>query len=273
MRIVPLSTGTVRVSRAFLNPPRGWRRQPSLFVPSPFSDPLPIHCWVVEHDGRRLLVDTGETAAAVDVPFARFQVTPADELPAALAAVGLGVEAIDTVVLTHMHGDHVDGAVHVHRPVLISETELAYARSPFSRIMQRLLRQPLPPSIALEPFRLDSGPFGTFPLSRRLSDDGRIVAVATPGDTPGHISVICIDDDGRHVMLAGDTTDTLEQLHALRPDAIAPKVAVTVATMRRILEYGRRHPTVYLPSHDPESAGRLAAATTLARPQHDEAVR
>ena len=41
-----------------------------------------------------------------------------------------------------------------------------------------------------------------------------------PGHTPGHISVICVDDAGRHVMLAGDATDTLEQLHARRADAV-----------------------------------------------------
>ncbi len=74
MRIVALSTATVRVSRTLLDPPRGWRRQPSLFVPGPFSDPPPIRCRVVEPDGRRLLVDRGETAAAADTPSARFQV-------------------------------------------------------------------------------------------------------------------------------------------------------------------------------------------------------
>ena len=82
--------------------------------------------------------------------------------------------------------------------------------------MRRVLRQPLPPGFAPEPFALDGGPFGAFARSRALSDDGRIVAVDTPGHTPGHISVICVDDEGRHVMLAGDTTDSLEQLQSLR---------------------------------------------------------
>jgi glyoxylase-like metal-dependent hydrolase (beta-lactamase superfamily II) len=63
--------------------------------------------------------------------------------------------------------------------------------------------------------------------------------------------------------LAGDATDTLEQLQVLRPDAVAPKPAVSVATMQTILAHGREHPTVYLPSHDPESVARLQAGTTL----------
>ena len=89
------------------------------------------------------------------------------------------------------------------------------------------------------------------------------MAVETPGHTPGHVSVICVDDSHRHVMLAGDTTDTLEQLHALRADAIAPDPKVHVATMETILAHCAQHPTVYLPSHDPESAARLAGAVTV----------
>ena len=133
-----------------------------------------------------------------------------------------------------------------------------------ARVMRRVLRQPLPPGFAPEPFALDGGPFGAFSRSRALSDDGRIVAVDTPGHTPGHISVICVDDSGRHVMLAGDTTDSLEQLQSLRADAVAPDPKVHVATMETILAHCAQHPTIYLPSHDPESAARLAVATTSA---------
>jgi hypothetical protein len=77
------------------------------------------------------------------------------------------------------------------------------------------------------------------------------------------MSVICVDDAGRHVMLAGDATDTLEQLHARRADAVAPDTEVHIATLQTILSHCTRHPTVYLPSHDPASAGRLAASTTV----------
>ena len=66
-----------------------------------------------------------------------------------------------------------------------------------------------------------------------------------------------------HVMLAGDATDTLEQLKSLRADAIAPDPKVHVATMETILAHCAEHPTVYLPSHDPESAARLAGSVTV----------
>ena len=72
--------------------------------------------------------------------------------------------------------------------------------------------------------------------------------------------MICVDDAGRHVMLAGDATDTLEQLHARRADAIGPDPKAHIATLETILARCAQHATVYLPSHDPESASRLAGA-------------
>jgi glyoxylase-like metal-dependent hydrolase (beta-lactamase superfamily II) len=263
MRIHAISTGSVRLKRSFLFPSSGPRRQLDLFLPGPWSDPVPIHCWVVEHGDRVLLVDTGESAAVRNIPFAHFEVTPEQELPGAIAAAGLSLDDVSQVVLTHHHGDHVDGLVHVHAPTLINEAELEFLRTPFPRVMRRVLRQPLPPGFDPQPFTLDGEPFGAFTKSRALSDDGRIVAVATPGHTPGHISVICVDDDGRHVMLAGDATDTLEQLHARRADAVGPDPKVHVATLETILAHCAQHPTVYLPSHDPESVSRLAGGTTV----------
>ena len=264
MKIHALSTGTVRVKDSFLFARSGPRRQLSLFLPDGFSDPLPIHVWVVEHEDERILVDTGEVHSVNDIPFAKFDVAPEQELPGALATVGLGVEDIDTVVLTHMHGDHMDGGVHLgDAPVLVNSEELDYSGSLVPRFFSKVLRQPIPDGVRFVPMKLGDGPFGRFAASKRLTDDGRVIAVATPGHTPGHVSILCIDDDGNHVLLAGDATDTLEQLRSRRHDAVGPKPAVTVATIDRILAHGTEHPLVYLPSHDPESVQRLEARKTI----------
>lgn len=81
MRFHALSTGTVRLKHSFLYASTGWRRQLDLLLPGEWSGPVPIHCWAVEHDGRLLLVDTGETVGVRNIPFARFQVGLDDELP------------------------------------------------------------------------------------------------------------------------------------------------------------------------------------------------
>ncbi len=263
MKVHALTTGAVRLKHSFLVPSSGLRRKLDLFLPGPFSDPLPIHCWAIEHEGVLRLVDAGETASARNVSYARMEVTREHELPGALAAARLNLEDVSEVVLTHAHGDHIHGLVHVRARVLLNETELRALRSRMARVMRVALRQPFPPGFAPEPLALDDGPFGAFPRSRNISDDGRIVAVATPGHTPGHVSVICVDDAGRHVMLAGDATDSLEQLHARRADATGPDPKVHIATLETILAHCAHHPTVYLPSHDPDSAARLAAVTTV----------
>jgi glyoxylase-like metal-dependent hydrolase (beta-lactamase superfamily II) len=261
VRIHALSTGRVRVTDAFLHARTGPTRQVRLILPSPFSEPLPIHVWVVEDDGRRILVDAGMTAGEHDISFARFEVTREEELPGALAGIGFEPGDIDLAVLTHLHGDHMNGAAHLQIPVLVQDRELAYARTPMARALGRLFKQPLPQGVRFQALALDDGPFGAFAAHKRLTE--RVVVVATPGHTPGHTSVICVDEDERHVLLAGDVADSLEQLRARRADAVAPKPRVHVATLDRVLAHGREHPTVFLPSHDPGSVGRLEARETL----------
>jgi glyoxylase-like metal-dependent hydrolase (beta-lactamase superfamily II) len=138
---------------------------------------------------------------------------------------------------------------------LVHDAELEFLASSTARVIRRVLRQPLPTWFAPEPFTLDDGPFGAFPRSHALSDDGRIVVVDTCGHTPGHVSVICVDDSGRHIMLAGDATDSLEQLYALRADAVAPDPNAHIATMQTISLTAPRtprsicHPTIPTQRH------------------------
>lgn len=263
MRIHALPMGHVVLKQAFLHARPGLRRRLDLFLPGPWSGPMPIRGWLIEHDDERILVDMGETADVKDAPFARHSITLDDELPLALRDLGLACQDVTTAVVTHLHPDHFHGAVHLTTPVAVNETEWADATSPRGRVLQRLTGVPLPGAIDFRPVALDDGPFGAFAASRRLTADGRVLLVSTPGHTRGHTSVVAVDDDGRHVLLAGDTTDTLEQLHARRPDAITSDPGVQVQTIDRILAHAAQHPTIYLPTHDPDAVARLTAGTTL----------
>ena len=263
MKIHALTTGHVVLKQAFLHPRPGPRGKLGLFLPGPWADPVPIHQWLIEHDDHRVLIDTGETAGVKDLPFARHHVTPEDELPHALRAINLTPADVTTAIVTHMHPDHYDGTVHLTNPVLVGEAEWAEANSIRGKLGQRLTGAPIPSTVDFQPIALDHGPFGAFAESRKLTPDGRVIAVSTPGHTVGHLSIIAIDDDARHVLLAGDATDSLEQLRARRADAVAPKPDVQRQTIDRILAHGQQHPTVYLPAHDPDSVARLTARVTL----------
>ncbi len=263
MRIHFLRTGTVRVKRAFLHPRAGLRRRLDLLTPGPWSEPLPIGAWLIEHGDERILVDAGETADPKDAPFARHTVTHEDELPSALNAIGLAPGDITTAVATHLHPDHYRGTVHLKTPVLVNEAEWADATSLRGRVIQRLSGAPLPDTSVFQRIDLQDGPFCSFAASNTLTTDGRVVLVSTPGHTRGHTSVIAVDDNGRHVLLAGDATDTLEQLRARRADAITPDPKIQIQTIDRILSHAAEHPTIYLPTHDPDSVARLTADTTI----------
>jgi N-acyl homoserine lactone hydrolase len=185
MRIHALSTGTVRVKHSFLFPSAGVRRQLDLFLPGAWSEPLPIHAWAIEHDGKLMLVDTGESAGVRNVPFARFDVSPEQELPGAMRAAGLSLDDVTQVVLTHHHGDHVDGVGHVRAPVLIHDEELAFARAAFPSVMRRVLRQPLPHGFAPQAFASTAARSGPSPAVARSPTTGASSWSTRPATRPG----------------------------------------------------------------------------------------
>jgi glyoxylase-like metal-dependent hydrolase (beta-lactamase superfamily II) len=264
--ITALSTGTVRIKEKMQRGVgHGLRRRAGLFLPSPMTGERPIHVWAIEHDDGLLLVDAGESSHARDQPFATFGVTREEELDRALARAGYAPADVTTVVLTHIHGDHIGGLPHVpDARVLAGEAEIEFTNSLGAKLTRRALRQPLPPGFDAQPLRFDGPPVGAFAASAPLTADGRIVAVPAPGHTPGHLAVL-VDQGDHHVMLAGDSAYDEAQLLDLHVDAVSPDEEVARGTMQTILEHARRHPTVYLPTHDPASAARLAATQVLSR--------
>lgn len=83
-----------------------------------------------------------------------------------------------------------------------------------------------------------------------------VLIVATPGHTPGHVSVL-VRTGGLSYFLAGDASYTEKTLLARIPDGVTLFPGTTVKTLTNILSYAQREQTVYLRSHDPEAERRL----------------
>ena len=92
-------------------PPSGWRDNADLLVPdflNPDTDQwhIAIQSWVIEVDGLTVVVDTG-----VGNDRQRPHMPPLDHLNtgflAALRSAGIDPSAVDVVVNTHIHSDHV----------------------------------------------------------------------------------------------------------------------------------------------------------------------
>jgi glyoxylase-like metal-dependent hydrolase (beta-lactamase superfamily II) len=89
-----------------------------------------------------------------------------------------------------------------------------------------------------------------------VTTDGTVVIVPTPGHTNGHVSVIA-QAEGIHYFLAGDTSYSEKSMLEQIPSGFSVNDKLEVQTHAKIKTFTQQHPTVYLPSHDPESAIRL----------------
>jgi N-acyl homoserine lactone hydrolase len=103
---------------------------------------------------------------------------------------------------------------------------------------------------------------GPFDQSHLVTSDGSVVIVPTPGHTPGHVSVVVVDDDVNY-FLAGETTYTQQSLVEEQVDGVSPSEAVSLRTMQRIVRYARSQPMIYLPAHDPGAEDRLTNGITV----------
>lgn len=64
-------------------------------------------------------------------------------------------------------------------------------------------------------------------------------------------------------MVAGDTSYSEQNLLDKVADGVSPDPNQAINTMQNILDFAKQRPTIYLPSHDPDSELRLNNKQTL----------
>jgi glyoxylase-like metal-dependent hydrolase (beta-lactamase superfamily II) len=272
-KIHAIRTGLVQVRQAQASSKgHGMARVVNMLTDHEWTDWLPIYAWAIEQGSRVVLVDTGETARVHEPgyhpgwhPFyrraARFKVAPEDELGPQLRAHGIEASDVSDVILTHLHTDHAGGLRHVvGSRTWVAPTELKRAQGFMGRLNGYLPHR-WPKWWQPEALQFSNGPVGPFPNSADVTGNGEILAIPTPGHTPGHVSVLV--QGATSVFLAGDTSYTQNLLLAGKVDGVSPDEEVSRQTLANIREFARQRPLVYLPSHDPESEVRLEGGITL----------
>jgi glyoxylase-like metal-dependent hydrolase (beta-lactamase superfamily II) len=170
---------------------------------------LRFRCFAIRHDdGGVILVDTGIGPAGS--PAASWAPVPG-QLPAELEAAGIEPAEVRTVVLTHLHTDHVGWAV-VDTPYFPNAEYLlqradADAVDELNPPLRELLLAPL---AAAGQLRLVEG-------ETHIRDG--VKAVHTPGHTPGHQAVL-IEYADEPTLITGDLL-----VHAVQ--IVAPELAYT----------------------------------------------
>ena len=257
-----VQTGWVRIKTAqVVGRGRGLRRQLALFSDPEWSDWLPTFAWVIDHPEGIIVVDTGQGTHLLESgkslhPYIRwetaFRMDREEEIGPRLKSLGIAARDVKRVILTHLHIDHDGGLAHFPQSeILVPRGEIARASGLLGQIRGYLPNR-WPSWFEPTPLDLRAGPFGPFAACTRLTDAGDVVAVATPGHTADHVSIVVREGDATF-LLAGDASYD----DRLLLDGVSANDRVALATLDAIKQLARSGPTVYLPTHDPMSATRL----------------
>jgi len=162
--------------------------------------PIPLTVVVLKMNGRTIMMDAGSGVG-------QWQAN-ATHLPANMKAAGIDYKAIDTILISHFHPDHVWGLMEkgTNKPVF-ENAELIVNATEYNWWT--------------DPSRLAKLPEGRKPAGKRIAenfskwknwklvDDGTEVVpgirlMAAPGHTPGH-SVYHVDAGAEQFLVSADT--------------------------------------------------------------------
>ena len=221
---------------------------------------LHVRCWLVRHPGGIVLVDTGVGQAGA--PGSSWFGAPGQLLDG-LREAGTPPDAVDTVVLTHVHDDHVGGGV------LFTDVGPVPAFPRATYLMQRADRAWQTELAHEDPEDSEIDQLLVQPLER----DGRLVLLdgdhevasgidlhPAPGHTPGH-QIVRIRSRGARAIISGDTFNHPVQIpHPDRPSGTDVVPARAAATRRAVLAEVLSHPgTTLAPTHLAEPFGHIGS--------------
>jgi glyoxylase-like metal-dependent hydrolase (beta-lactamase superfamily II) len=245
---------------------------------------FPAYCALVRHPTEGpILFDTGyaerftEATAAFPGRIYRW-ITPVrlaagERLGVQLQRLGVAPEEVRTVVVSHLHADHVSGLRDLPRArfvLLRAEADSTCGLRSWRALRRGFLPALLPDDFQARASWADAAPsvalgdgFAPFARGFDLIGDGSLLGVPLPGHTPGQLGLLLRREDGRPVLLAGDAAWSTRAWREGRPPAPPVRLlmhdwATYLRTLHALPELARRQPDLLVvPSHCAEAAREL----------------
>jgi glyoxylase-like metal-dependent hydrolase (beta-lactamase superfamily II) len=202
-----------------------------------------------------LLVELGDAKVLVDVGSGTRWLPTVGRLLANMAAAGMAADDITHVVITHAHPDHIWGIRDEFDEVIFPQAEYVIGAAEQAYWTQDGLVDRVPPEA--QQFVLGAVNSIAAQKDWTQAEDGHEVApgirlIATPGHTPGHMSVV-VEDGGKQLIALGDSMSHAV-LNFARPawfNGFDADGAQTVATRGRLLDMAAADGMAVLGYHFP----------------------
>ena len=158
----------------------------------------PVYAFLVEQEGRRILIDTG--CGQLFGP-------ALGNVPDKLEAAGVTASRVETIVLTHMHPDHIGGLVLENGEPRFANSELVVTEEEVKYWLDARSREASPPAFGVF-FDAAAKVLEAYGSRVRYLDGAGpitngMTAVSLPGHTPGHIGVM-LEDQHEKLLIWGD---------------------------------------------------------------------
>ena len=199
--------------------------------------------WVLEKDGRRILVDTGYDAAEAKARKRPIALDPRE----ALKPLGINAESVEEVIVTHLHYDHA-GGLHLfpNATLHLQAAEMAFATGPC--MCDDTLQAPFTAQHVCEAVkRVFSGRVIFHEGDESIADG---VTVHRIGGHSRGLQAVRVLTQAGWLCLASDAAHYYENAFAQKPFPIVVDVDDMLAGFETVQKLASR-PALVVPGHDP----------------------
>jgi N-acyl homoserine lactone hydrolase len=183
-----------------------------------------------------------------------------------LERIGYHASDVKTVVLSHLHGDHVGGLREVAQAELLvsrAEGTLSGTWPELAGIVRPHIQLPGLRWRQIDPAPIHDPALAPFDAGHDLFGDGSLVMVPTPGHTAGSISLIVRRADKPTLALVGDLTYAAHLLECEHMPGVGNRRLLRRSSDLMNQLRAATPGLVILPAHDPDAAAALAKDTLI----------